>query len=249
MKRAASSLVGVAIALWLGSGCATTRGTLDIRVPPASGTAGTTTVRLGEISDARVFEIDPRKPSTPSLKEDEISDPSITSRAIARKRNTYGMALGDILLPEGRTVQQLVAEVVARGLTHAGYRVVSKTDPGFDQASAVDVEIERFWAWMTPGFWTLDLDFDSKIRLTGPLPPFDPGIEATGKSQTSKMAAGSEAWQHTIQLGLEALADSVRNQLAPHAAGTAGRTPGPDAIGELVVRPPDVPHSRRGFDN
>jgi hypothetical protein len=39
---------------------------------------------------------------------------------VARKRNGWGKVLGDILLPEGRTVSDLVEEVVAKAFIESG---------------------------------------------------------------------------------------------------------------------------------
>lgn len=64
--------------------------------------------------DERVFQIDPRSADIPSLKNDEeVNDASITQRAIGRKRNGFGKGLGDVVLPSGRTVSQLVGNAVA----------------------------------------------------------------------------------------------------------------------------------------
>ncbi|WP_336605487.1 hypothetical protein [Stutzerimonas stutzeri] len=63
--------------------------------------------------DERTFESKPRSAGIPSLKGGEINDTSITERAFARKRNGFGKALGDVVLPSGRTDSQLVGSVVA----------------------------------------------------------------------------------------------------------------------------------------
>ena len=79
---------------------------------PSTGDA----IKFVRVSDLRQFQIDPPQPDISSLMNDEIDDPLITSRAIARKRNSYGMALGDILLPEGKTVMKLVEAALPRDL-------------------------------------------------------------------------------------------------------------------------------------
>lgn len=86
------------------TGCATNRWVLNFVVPPTSNPKNGTPVKIVKVTDLRKFELAPKQPNIPSLKNGEITEKAITSRAIARKRNSYGMALGDIPLPEGRTV-------------------------------------------------------------------------------------------------------------------------------------------------
>src|SRR6266852_9143453 len=84
---------GVALGVaWVLSGCAVTRGIIDVRpqIVPAPTTGRI--VSLSSIEDRRHFEAAPEDPSTPSLKDGRIDDTLITARAIARKRNSYGMA-------------------------------------------------------------------------------------------------------------------------------------------------------------
>jgi hypothetical protein len=113
------------------TGCATTRGSLDVRVPVLENPSSELAFRIPEVIDARRFEAKPPDPSIPSLKNsNEINDPKITSRAIARKRNSYGMAMGDILLPEGHTVSGVTSDAIVRAFRLAGYRVLDQGDLG-----------------------------------------------------------------------------------------------------------------------
>ena len=98
------------------TGCATSRGVLDLKVPDLPNPASSQAVKIMDVTDKRVFEIEPKKPSIPSLQNDEINDPKITRRAVARKRNGFGAALGDILLPEGQTVEQLTRAALENAL-------------------------------------------------------------------------------------------------------------------------------------
>ena len=151
MKTMQRSLILLAIAI-LVSGCATTRGVLEIEaeesVNPESGQA----VKIVQVVDSREFQIAPPQPDIPSLKNDEINDPAITSRAIARKRNTFGKAMGDILLPEGQTIMDLVSSSLAKGLRENGFRVLEESDAEYAVAAPIEVDIEKFWGWFQPGF-------------------------------------------------------------------------------------------------
>jgi hypothetical protein len=185
---------------------------------PPSGPA----VRIDRVTDRRVFEIDPRQANIPSLMNDaEIKDPKITSRAIARKRGGFGKALGDILLPEGRTVMQVVEEALTRSLQDAGYRVVSKQDPEAATAIPVEADIEQFWAYFRPGFAEVAVEFESSVRLTSPLPALQAGGPIKGISRVTGMAATSGTWQEAVTRGVENLSRNTRERLKPGTPATA----------------------------
>lgn len=126
------------------SGCAITRGTLDVRAQQVANPARGPAVRFVRVTDRREFELRPPKPSIPSLKDGEIANRAVTSRAIARKRNSYGKAMGDILLPEGRTVEQLTEESLSVAFRKGGYRVLRDGDAGFASATPLEVDIHQF---------------------------------------------------------------------------------------------------------
>jgi predicted small secreted protein len=86
MIRVNSKIVSVLFACLVVAGCATSRGVLDIQVPDSPNSTSSRAVKITEVVDRRVFEIRPKAPSIPSLKNNEINDPSITLRAVARKR-------------------------------------------------------------------------------------------------------------------------------------------------------------------
>src|ERR1043165_6603595 len=98
-------LLSFALAAALGA-CAVSRSVIDVQVAPgaaAAANAAPATPARREVEDARQFQLKPTDPSVPSLGDaEELKDPGITQRAVGRKRNTYGMALGDVVLPEGR---------------------------------------------------------------------------------------------------------------------------------------------------
>jgi hypothetical protein len=139
-------------------------GTLDVRIAYAQPSANDF-VKLTEIRDVRRFEADARRPSVPSLQDAaEIKDSSLTSRALGRKRDAFGGAAGDILLPEGRTVQQVVREAMTKAVGELGYLVVDKQSPEFDQALPLQVDIEQFWGWIT-GLWAPSFEFEGILLL------------------------------------------------------------------------------------
>jgi hypothetical protein len=151
-NRAFAPLACCAVLATMLSACALGRDTLDIAPPTASAPAtGTAAVKIVDIEDKRVFESDPRDPSTPSLEHDsDIANPEITGRAYARKRGGYGLALGDVVLPEGHTISDLVEAATAKAFQEKGYRVVDKGAPDYAAAVPVNLEIQKFWTWDSP---------------------------------------------------------------------------------------------------
>ena len=220
MGRAAAPLVVIA----LFTGCALGRGTVELDTMKSSNPYSGPEVKLVRISDKRVFQIDPSDPSTPSLMDNQIHNAGITSRAIARKRGGFGNALGDIVLPEGRTVMQVIDEALSRGLRESGYRVLVKGDPGYAAAAPLEVDIRRFWAWFTPGFVAITLEFRTEIDVSGPITPFENGQEFDGYATTQGAAAFTEDWMKVMKLGLDDLnLDIVSRQLLQ--SRRAPRTP------------------------
>lgn len=90
------------------AGCATSRSEIKLVAPAASTVQAATgqVVVIRSVKDERVFEQEPRNPSTPSLGLDGANKASVELklRAIGRKRNGYGKALGDVVLEGNQTV-------------------------------------------------------------------------------------------------------------------------------------------------
>jgi hypothetical protein len=208
-------LAGIAVlAGMLGSGCATSRGELDIQLSEPANPASGTTVAITRVTDSRVFEEDPRQPSIPSLKyAKDIKDPAITSRAIARKRNGWGLAMGDILLPEGRTVEDLVKEALTRSFREAGYRVVEAPAAAGEPVVPVEADIEQFWAWFTPGVLRATLEFEARVNIKGDLPPISTGETVRGDIKLHAAVAGTRQWRNTITKGIESFIEAVKARL------------------------------------
>lgn len=177
-KRSMRLAIAALVLSWLMTGCSGAPvvevvlqdmalrrpGTLDVRIAYAQPSANDF-VKLTEIRDVRRFEADPRRPSVPSMQDAaETKDSSITSRALGRKRDPFGGAAGDILLPEGRTVQQVVREAMTRAVGELGYLVVDKQSPEFDKALPLQVDIEQFWGWFS-GLWAPSFEFESILLL------------------------------------------------------------------------------------
>lgn len=202
------------------SACATGRSVVDIAPLMAPATNGTAFAKITEVNDLRSFEASPKDAGTPSLRDSsQIGDKAITSRAIARKRNGYGMALGDIVLPEGKTVAGLVRAAAQRALQNKGYTVVDDTSPQYPAALPVGVDVIDFWSWFSPGFATATLRFKSTVRLKSDpiVGPDAPLVESHLSDET--MAAFESTWADMIKRGVDDLSLRIEERIKP--AGTS----------------------------
>lgn len=155
-------------ALLLLGACATNRSTLTLAVPSDGAVVSGTKVAVIEtVSDQRRFEDDPDEPSTPSLKKGDKYELDARGRtkAIARKRNGYGMAIGDIVLEGDATVETLTRNLVAQGLRQRGYRVMEPGEAAPADALTLRLGIDEFWAWITPGMWSGTIEARVKTRI------------------------------------------------------------------------------------
>ena len=212
MNKKLKTILTAIIIMYI-SGCATNRAVLDINnnesVNPAQGQA----IKFVRITDNRDFQIKPSEANIPSLKNNEINDSNITSRAIARKRNGYGKALGDILLPENKTVMNVVENLLAKGFRDSGYRVLSVGDDNYNTAIPVEVDIAKFWGWFSPGFWSIGLNFQTLIKVTAPINEFQQGIEFDSDVQKRFQTARESNWKTVIDLSLDELNKDIQKEI------------------------------------
>src|SRR5690349_18122740 len=143
----AGALGAIVAAAMITAGCAVGRSEVKLASPGAEASqaapATGKVVVIRSVQDERRFEDAPKDPSTPSL-DGGASKASADekSRAIGRKRNTYGMAMGDVLLESGTSVEKAVRDSLAAAFRDAGFQVRDSATPG---ALVVDARIRKFW--------------------------------------------------------------------------------------------------------
>lgn len=209
--NAARLIFGVMAVLVL-AGCVASRSVLDVDVAEHENPVEGQLVYLRNVSDDRVFQVDPPKPNIPSLKyDDDIKNKAITDRAIARKRNGWRKAMGDILLPEGETVAGLVRAEVTNSLRQVGYRVVD-SEPEASDFSTLDVSVKKFWSWVNPGFWKGYIKFQGNIALSSHDPRLNMAVFADFEERA--LIAASSQWLQTVNGGLTKLGGQLRKRLS-----------------------------------
>lgn len=197
------------------SGCAAGRSEIKMAAVAAPTTATVTKDRavvIRSVKDERVFEKAPPVASTPSLGGEgaDKASTAIKDRAIARKRNGYGMAMGDVLLQEGQSVSGLVRENLTGAFQQLGYRVTDEADAGRNPL-LVDVRIKKFWSWMQPGFWAVTLH--SNIETTVSVSGAGAGSTTSVHVQDSRQVVTDGAWMEILDKALAAFRDQAAQKL------------------------------------
>ncbi|MDT8379893.1 MAG: hypothetical protein RQ739_13480 [Desulfotignum sp.] len=201
------------------SGCATNRGIVRLDVP-SSGSTDTQLngkmVVIESVKDNRQFQEDPKTQDIPSLGFGGAASATdeIKKRAIGRKRNGFGKALGDILLEEGQTVETVIENALKTAFSEQGYRVVQEKSKTADTITVV-ASIEKFWAYMTPGFWAITLSSDIstdvvlKIPENGKVEEKIITVRSEGKYQTGI----EENWMEVVHGAIQKYIDALKKEL------------------------------------
>jgi hypothetical protein len=180
---------------------------MDIPISPGINPLRGTAVKIVGITDTRNFETAPRTQSIPSLRKKEINDVNVRSRAIGRQRNTF------VLLPEGKTVQAVIREAITRALHDRGYSVVDKGSADYEGAMPLRADIRQLWAYVTPGFWSLKLEFEAVVLIQGD--PFLTSKEEQlrGYAKLSARTGARSNWIKVMQEGMDDFIDKLKEKL------------------------------------
>lgn len=181
------------------SGCVSTRGLVSLEGPvaPLSSEASASKVAVIKIiEDKRVFEEKPKQANIPSLKGGVHKASELDkAKAIARKRNGYGKAMGDILLKD-ETVALVLQKRIESALLHAGYLVVPASEADHPDLE-LTVKIEKFWSWMQPGFSYITLNTEIETEVYNAASPNKPIHTYIKISKPTALATGSK-WISTM---------------------------------------------------
>ena len=195
------------------SGCATSRSEITLPIQKISEplVKNGKTFYIHSVRDKRIFEKKPKQTNIPSLSNRSQTD-NIKIRAVARKRNGYGKALGDILLKEGQTSETLIRDALKQALIEEGYTFISETEKNNDTI-ILDVDINKFWSWVNIGFWALTLNTEIltniEVNQSGTTK-----IKIINTKTSNKVQMGTESnWIAIMQAGLKDFMLEVKKQL------------------------------------
>ena len=121
------------------------------------------TVIIDNYTDNRVFATNADSPDKPTYDPSRGLDEETKSKIIARKRNGFGKALGDIVLAKGLTSEELIKSIFSHAFVESGYRIVTEDPVG--KAVHVDIVFDKFWGWFRPGFWTISVYANTELTL------------------------------------------------------------------------------------
>jgi len=201
------------VACLFASGCVVGRRTVSLSVPTAAsvGVASKGTVVIKTVSDVRHFENSPASPSTPSIDGDVNSITAEQRKMfIGRQRNGFGHAMGDIAMPAGQNVENRTFDLIKEGLTRRGYEVLAQGE-GKD---AVEVVIDEFWAWFTPGFATISFESRVTCKLTIRQGDQTKILTVTGHGLNVGQIASDANWALAYTRGFEDFLKNLDAELA-----------------------------------
>ena len=213
LVRSWRRFASLAAAAWL-AGCATGRTVIDLPAPPASPRAASIAqaVRIRAVSDDRVFEDTPRQADVPSLTEPASKAPAdLRAHAVARKRNGYGLAQGDVVLSERADLREVMRTQVASALAQVGYRVDDRDPLALD----VDVHVRKFWLWLQPGLMVgvIRSSIVADVMIGG-----SPAVTVSAETSQPGQIFSQDAWTNAVRVALEAWrrqADADLRAVAP----------------------------------
>jgi uncharacterized lipoprotein YajG len=209
LKLVSSLLIAI-----VATGCATSRSNLDVQIPKAQNAQSNgKQVFINSVADKRAFQVNPPNPDIPSLDPSEDQNEQIKLRAIGRKRNGFGKALGDMLLKEGETVQSLTNQSIQQAFTEKGYTVLSSKDQVTKDTYIVDANIQKFWAWMNPGFWQITLSSEISTDLAIKAPKGATSQQISVKAADGYQVATEANWTEIIQKSIQLYINDLKSKL------------------------------------
>ncbi len=160
-------IVPLLIGLFSFSGCSVGRGVVEVKMPATGeiSSSNSKEVYINSVVDERVFEVKPKSANIPSLDPDAVDNETIKPRAIGRKRNSWGKALGDIVLPNHQTVSSVIKDATKQAFLEDGYKVIDSKKNISDKTYIADITVNQFWSWMQPGAWSLSLNTEIATHI------------------------------------------------------------------------------------
>ena len=146
----------------------------------------------------------------PSLSADNDTA-AVRERAVSRKRNGYGMALGEVTLAPGQTVALQVRDQLKQAFQQAGYTVV--TEAGAAAPVVVDVRIKKFWTWSKVSFTAITMvsDIHTELTITGAKTA---PTTISARVEEGKLIGGADATIDSLQKALTAYNTQATAKLA-----------------------------------
>lgn len=149
------------------AGCATNVSTLTPDLSMCQGNNNPDAIKsvyIKSVTDGREFSDNARQAYMPTWSNDGSYE---EARAIGRKRNGFGKAMGGLVLPEGMPATTVVKQTLTQAFVDNGYKVVENEADVTNETKVVNVKMPTFWSWMNPGFWNIRLTTDIEADVSG----------------------------------------------------------------------------------
>lgn len=195
-----AGVVGFGLVL---GGCATSRGLIEIPSPQHSLSSqeipSSKKAVIVIVNDNRAFQEKPPTPDIASLRGGlSKATAEDKARAIARKRNGYGKALGDILL-KNESVSELLEKRATNALQGSGYEVLANNDANKENADMIlTIKMNKFWSWMQPGFASIKIHSEIDTDIINGKNLGIPPIHVYTKVSKSVQIANGAKWVENI---------------------------------------------------
>ena len=207
-------IVPLLIGLFSFTGCSVGRGVVEVKMPASAAISSSNSkeVYINSVIDERIFEVKPKSANIPSLDPDAIDNETIKPRAIGRKRNTWGKALGDIVLPSHQTVTGLVKDATKQAFLEDGYTVIDNKKDISDKTYIVDITVNQFWSWMQPGAWALSLNTEigTNIKLKKDSSLQEKSISVLSSENFQSAVTGN--WVEVMDIALRDYINKVKSR-------------------------------------
>lgn len=202
MKRS-SMLLAMGLLITTLSGCATSRGLIQVPTPNTSASSqelsNSKKAIIALVEDNRTFQDKPTTPDIPSLKDGLAkATTEEKAKAVARKRNGYGKALGDILL-EKETVSELLQKRTTHALKQSGYEVIANNETNRANADLIlTIKINKFWSWFQPGFASIKIHSEIDTNVVNAKDLNTAPLHIYSKVTKSAQIANGTKWVENI---------------------------------------------------
>lgn len=118
-----------------------------------------------------------------------------------------------MLLKEGETVQSLTNQSIQQAFTEKGYTVLSSKDQVTKDTYIVDANIQKFWAWMNPGFWQITLSSEISTDLAIKAPKGATSQQISVKAADGYQVATEANWTEIIQKSIQLYINDLKSKL------------------------------------
>lgn len=138
-------------------------------------------VKIVAINDNRIFTKSRKVITTPSLKNDPITNKRITIKAIGQTMERIGAtetdddgnfiinAAGNVYLDSTQNIKIVMAKIVTSVLSEKGYKIIRKKNPNYKKAIPIIINIDKFWTWTFFDNDGTTIHFDMDVKIAGPI--------------------------------------------------------------------------------